>query len=207
MEQLSDVKLPDGVRYEFTGENEMIMDAMADLAKMMALGVLLVYLIMVAQFQSFRSPFIVMFTIPLAFTGGFLALLIFNKEVSIISMIGLIILNGVVVNNGIVLVDYTNQLRARGMNKRAAIITAGATRMKPVLMTSITTILGLVVLAAGKTAGTDMMQPLALVCIGGLVYATLLTLLVVPVIYDIFNGEKYKFVRAADIDVSDLIVQ
>ena len=207
MEQLSDVKLPDGVRYEFTGENEMIMDAMADLAKMMALGVLLVYLIMVAQVQSFKSPFIVMFTIPLAFTGGFLALLIFNKEVSIISMIGLIILNGVVVNNGIVLVDYTNQLRARGMNKRAAIITAGATRMKPVLMTSITTILGLVVLAAGKTAGTDMMQPLALVCIGGLVYATLLTLLVVPVIYDIFNGEKYKFVRAADIDVSDLIVQ
>ena len=207
MEQLSNVKLPEGVRYEFTGENEMIMDAMADLAKMMALGVLLVYLIMVAQFQSFRSPFIVMFTIPLAFTGGFLALLIFNKEVSIISMIGLIILNGVVVNNGIVLVDYTNQLRARGMNKRAAIITAGATRMKPVLMTSITTILGLVVLAAGKTAGTDMMQPLALVCIGGLVYATLLTLLVVPVIYDIFNGEKYKFVRAADIDVSDLIVQ
>ena len=207
MEQLSNVKLPEGVRYEFTGENEMIMDAMADLAKMMALGVLLVYLIMVAQFQSFRSPFIVMFTIPLAFTGGFLALLIFNKEVSIISMIGLIILNGVVVNNGIVLVDYTNQLRARGMKKRAAIITAGATRMKPVLMTSITTILGLVVLAAGKTAGTDMMQPLALVCIGGLVYATLLTLLVVPVIYDIFNGEKYKFVRAADIDVSDLIVQ
>ena len=204
---LSNVKLPEGVRYEFTGENEMIMDAMADLAKMMALGVLLVYLIMVAQFQSFRSPFIVMFTIPLAFTGGFLALLIFNKEVSIISMIGLIILTGVVVNNGIVLVDYTNQLRARGMKKRAAIITAGATRMKPVLMTSITTILGLVVLAAGKTAGTDMMQPLALVCIGGLVYATLLTLLVVPVIYDIFNGEKYKFVRAADIDVSDLIVQ
>ena len=201
------VKLPEGVRYEFTGENEMIMDAMEDLVKMMALGVLLVYLIMVAQFQSFKSPFIVMFTIPLAFTGGFLALLMFNKEVSIMSMIGLIILNGVVVNNGIVLVDYTNQLRARGMKKRAAVITAGATRMKPVLMTSITTILGLVVLAAGKTAGTDMMQPVALVCIGGLIYATLLTLLVVPVIYDIFNGEKFKFVKAADIDVSDIIVQ
>ena len=201
------VKLPEGVRYEFTGENEMIMDAMEDLVKMMALGVLLVYLIMVAQFQSFKSPFIVMFTIPLAFTGGFLALLMFNKEVSIMSMIGLIIHNGVVVNNGIVLVDYTNQLRARGMKKRAAVITAGATRMKPVLMTSITTILGLVVLAAGKTAGTDMMQPVALVCIGGLIYATLLTLLVVPVIYDIFNGEKFKFVKAADIDVSDIIVQ
>ena len=201
------VKLPEGVRYEFSGENEMIMDAMEDLVKMMALGVLLVYLIMVAQFQSFRSPFIVMFTIPLAFTGGFLALIMFDKEVSIMSMIGLIILNGVVVNNGIVLVDYTNQLRARGMKKRAAILTAGATRMRPVLMTSITTILGLVVLAMGKTAGTDMMQPVALVCIGGLIYATLLTLLVVPVIYDIFNGEKFHFVKARDIDVSDLIVQ
>ncbi|MBR3183218.1 MAG: efflux RND transporter permease subunit, partial [Firmicutes bacterium] len=204
---LTGIELPEGVRYEFSGENEMIMDAMEDLVKMMALGVLLVYLIMVAQFQSFKSPFIVMFTIPLAFTGGFLALLIFNKEISIMSMIGLIILNGVVVNNGIVLVDYTNQLRARGMKKRAAIITAGATRMKPVLMTSITTILGLVVLASGKTAGTDMMQPVALVCIGGLIYATLLTLLVVPVIYDIFNGEKFKFVKASEIDVSDIIVQ
>ena len=204
---LKHVTLPEGVRLEFSGENELIMDAMEDLVKMMALGVLLVYLIMVAQFQSFRSPFIVMFTIPLAFTGGFLALILFNKEVSIMAMIGLIILNGVVVNNGIVLVDYTNQLRARGMKKRAAIITAGATRMRPVLMTSITTILGLVVLAMGKTAGTDMMQPVALVCIGGLIYATLLTLLVVPVIYDIFNGEKYHFVRASEIDVSDLIVQ
>lgn len=204
---LNGVKLPEGVRYEFSGENELIMDAMEDLVKMMALGILLVYLIMVAQFQSFKSPFIIMFTIPLAFTGGFLALLFFNKEVSIMSMIGLIILDGVVVNNGIVLVDYINQLRAKGMNKRAAIITAGATRMRPVLMTSVTTILGLVVLAMGKTAGTDMMQPVALVCIGGLIYATILTLLVVPVIYDIFNGEKFKFVKAADIDVSDLIVQ
>ena len=201
------VDLPEGVRYEFNGENELIMDAMKDLVLMMLLGVLLVYLIMVAQFQSFRSPFIVMFTIPLAFTGGFLALILFNKEVSIMAMIGLIILNGVVVNNGIVLVDYTNQLRARGMKKRAAIITAGATRMRPVMMTSITTILGLVIMAMGKTAGTDMMQPVALVCIGGLIYATLLTLLVVPVIYDIFNGEKYHFVREKDIDVSDLIVQ
>ena len=206
-EALKGVELPEGVRYEFSGENEMIMDAMGDLGLMMFLGVILVYLIMVAQFQSFKSPFIVMFTIPLAFTGGFLALLITGKEVSIMAMIGLVILNGVVVNNGIVLVDYTNQLRARGMKKRAAIITAGATRMRPVLMTSITTILGLLVLALGKTAGTDMMQPVALVCIGGLIYATLLTLLVVPVIYDIFNGEKYKFVRAQDIDVSDLIVQ
>ena len=204
---VSGLALPEGVRFEFNGENETIMDAMHDLVVMMALGILLVYLIMVAQFQSFKSPFIVMFTIPLAFTGGFLALILFNKEISIVAMIGLVILDGVVVNNGIVLVDYTNQLRAKGMKKRAAIITAGATRMRPVLMTSLTTILGLIVLAIGKTAGTDMMQPVALVCIGGLLYATVLTLLVVPVIYDLFNGEKYKFVRESDIDVSDLVIR
>ncbi len=201
-----ELRLPEGVRLEYSGENETIMDAMEDLLKMLLVGILLVYLIMVAQFQSFKSPFIVMFTIPLAFTGGFLALIIFNKEVSVVSMMGLIILDGVVVNNGIVLVDCINQMRARGMNKRAAIITAGATRIRPVLMTSITTILGLIMLAAGKSAGTDMMQPLALVCIGGLTYATVLTLLVVPVIYDAMNGEEYHFVKAEDVDVSDLII-
>ena len=203
----ADLKLPAGVTYEFSGENETIMDAMQDLLTMMGLGILLVYLIMVAQFQSLRSPFIVMFTIPLAFTGGLLALLLFGKELSIIAMIGLILLVGVIVNNGIVLVDYTNQLRARGMEKRDAIIMAGSTRMRPVLMTSLTTILGLVVMAVGKTAGTDMMQPIALVCIGGLVYATALTLLVVPIMYDILNGETYKMVKNEDIDISDIVLE
>lgn len=202
---LKELNLPEGVSYEFNGENETIMEAMVDLVKMMALGFLLVYLIMVAQFQSLKSPFIVMFTIPLAFTGGLLALLIFGKELSIIAMIGLILLMGVIVNNGIVLVDYTNQLRGRGLTKRQAIIEAGATRMRPVMMTSLTTILGLIVMAIGKTAGTDMMQPIALVCIGGLLYATVLTLLVVPVIYDIFNGEEYKAAKKEDLDISELI--
>ena len=202
---LKELALPEGVSYEFNGENETIMEAMVDLVKMMALGFLLVYLIMVAQFQSLKSPFIVMFTIPLAFTGGLLALLIFGKELSIIAMIGLILLMGVIVNNGIVLVDYTNQLRGRGLTKRQAIIEAGATRMRPVMMTSLTTILGLIVMAIGKTAGTDMMQPIALVCIGGLLYATVLTLLVVPVIYDIFNGDEYKAVKKEDLDISGLI--
>ena len=202
---LKELNLPEGVSYEFNGENETIMEAMIDLVKMMALGFLLVYLIMVAQFQSLKSPFIVMFTIPLAFTGGLLALLIFGKELSIIAMIGLILLMGVIVNNGIVLVDYTNQLRGRGLTKRQAIIEAGATRMRPVMMTSLTTILGLIVMAIGKTAGTDMMQPIALVCIGGLLYATVLTLLVVPVIYDIFYGEEYKAAKKEDLDISGLI--
>ncbi len=206
-EALSREELPYGVSYRFNGENEDIMEAMEDLIGMMLLGILLVYLIMAAQFQSFRSPFIVMFTIPLAFTGGLGALILFDKEISVMAMIGLIILNGVVVNNGIVLVDYINQMRAKGHNKRAAIILSGATRMRPVLMTSLTTILGLGVMALGETAGTDMMQPIALVCIGGLIYATLLTLLAVPVIYDVFTGEKYCHIREKDIDISGLIVE
>ena len=148
-----------------------------------------------------------MFTIPLAFTGGFLALLITGKEVSVIAMIGLIMLVGIIVNNGIVLVDYINQLRAQGMAKKDAIIEAGATRMRPVLMTSLTTILGLIVMAFGKTAGTDMMQPIALVCIGGLLYATVLTLFIVPIMYDIMNGEEYKAVKEADVDVSDILLE
>ena len=105
---LAEYQAPEGITYEFAGENEMIMEAMADLVKMMALGILFVYLIMVAQFQSLRSPFIVMFTIPLAFTGGLLALLIFGKEISIIAMIGLVMLVGIIVNNGIVPVSYTH---------------------------------------------------------------------------------------------------
>jgi multidrug efflux pump subunit AcrB len=207
IEKLKAYDAPDGVTYEFSGENEMIMDAMEDLLLMMALGILLVYLIMVAQFQSLRSPFIVMFTIPLAFTGGFLALLIFGKEVSVIAMLGLIMLVGIIVNNGIVLVDYINQLRAGGMAKRDAIIEAGATRMRPVLMTSLTTILGLVVMALGDAAGTDMMQPIALVCIGGLIYATALTLFIVPIMYDLLNGETYHLVKEEDLDISDIIVE
>ena len=206
-EALKAYEAPEDVTYEFSGENEMIMEAMEDLLLMMVLGILLVYLIMVAQFQSLRSPFIIMFTIPLAFTGGLGALLIFDKEISIIAMIGLIMLVGIIVNNGIVLVDYINQLRAEGMTKKDAIIEAGATRMRPVMMTSLTTILGLVVMAVGKTAGTDMMQPIALVSIGGLIYATIMTLFVVPVIYDLFNGETYKMVKEEDVDVSDLVVE
>ncbi|MCQ2554335.1 MAG: efflux RND transporter permease subunit [Clostridia bacterium] len=204
-EAFKDMELPGGVHYEFNGENEYIMDAMKDLLLMLLIGILLVYLIMVAQFQSLKSPFIIMFTIPLAFTGGLLALILLNKEISIIAMIGFVILVGIIVNNGIVLVDYTNQLRGRGYSKREAILESGVTRMRPVLMTSLTTILGLIIMAFGKTAGTDMMQPLALVACGGLIYATVLTLLVVPVIYDIFNGEKFNAVKEDDLSIAGLL--
>ncbi len=196
---VADMEMDPAVTVEFTGENETIMEAMEQLVLMLLLGVLLVYLVMVAQFQSLKSPFIVMFTIPLAFTGGFLALLITGFEVSVISVIGFVMLTGIIVNNGIVLVDYINQLRADGMPKREALIEAGVTRMRPILMTSLTTILGLVMTAIGLGSGNELMQPIAIVCIGGMVYATLMTLFVVPVMYDIFNRKEMKVIKDEDL--------
>ena len=201
---MENTDLGEGVSYVFTGENETIMEAVEQLMLMLVLGVLLVYLVMVAQFQSLKSPFIVMFTIPLAFTGGFMALLLCGMEVSVISLIGFIMLTGIIVNNGIVLVDYINQLRLEGMERRAAILEAGKTRMRPILMTTITTVLGLIDMAVNKSAGTAMMQPVAVVCIGGLVYATLMTLFVVPCIYDILNKKELRNVREEDLKLLDL---
>jgi len=198
------VDLPQGITAQFSGENEAIMDAMGQLLLMLGLGVLLVYLVMVAQFQSLRSPLIVMFTIPLAFTGGFLALLISGIELSVVSLIGFVMLVGVIVNNGIVLVDYINQLRLSGMERREAIVEAGVTRLRPILMTSMTTILGLVVMAFGGDAGTALMQPVALVCIGGLLYATLMTLLVVPCMYDILSRRELRKVEETDLQTLDI---
>ena len=201
---LGSVTLPEGVTVEFDGENEQIMNAMQQLLLMLLLGVVLVYLIMVAQFQSLKAPFIVMFTIPLAFTGGFLALLISGIEVSVISLIGFVMLVGIIVNNGIVLVDYINQQRLAGMGLREAIIDAGVTRLRPILMTSLTTILGLVVTALAKNAGTALIQPIALVCIGGLLYATLMTLFVVPCMYEILNKKELHQVEESDLTPVDL---
>ena len=144
-----------------------------------------------------------MFTIPLAFTGGFLALLICKMEISVISLIGFVMLTGIIVNNGIVLVDYINQLRVEGMERRAAIVEAGQTRMRPILMTSVTTILGLLDMALSKSAGSAMMQPMAIVCIGGLIYATLMTLFVVPCIYDLVNKKELRVVRDQDIQFQE----
>ena len=176
-EKLKKVELPEGYAITMTGEDEMIDDAMEQLYLMLLLAVVFIYLIMVAQFQSFLSPFIIMFTIPLAFTGGLFALFFTGNEISVIAMIGFVMLAGIIVNNGIVMVDYINQLRKEGMSKKEAIIESGKTRLRPILMTALTTIL-------------SMMQPMAIVTEGGLVYGTLLTLVVVPCIYDAFNREK-----------------
>ncbi len=196
-----DFKLPEGCEIEFAGENETIMESMEQLFLMLLLAILLIYLIMVAQFQSLKSPFIVMFTLPLAFTGGFIALLLTGNELSVISMIGFVMLAGIVVNNGIVLVDYINQLRLDGMEKAEAIKEACATRLRPILMTAITTILGLMMMAIGTGMGSDMVQPIAIVTIGGLIYATFTTLFVIPMIYDIFNKKPMKKIDETEFEL------
>lgn len=189
---LADYELPKGYTMSMQGEDETINEAMEQLYLMLGLALIFMYLIMVAQFQSLMSPFIVMFTVPLAFTGGFLGLLAADMEVSVIAMIGFVMLSGIIVNNGIVLVDYTNQLRMEGMSKRDALIQAGRDRFRPIIMTALTTVLGLSTMAAGMGMGGDMVQPMAVVTIGGLLYGTLLTLFVVPCIYDILNRKEYK---------------
>ena len=195
------MELPQNTSIEFNGESEAIMDAMGQVMLMLLLGIVLVYFVMVAQFQSLREPFIIMFTIPLAFTGGFLALLLSGTELSVISLIGFVMLVGIIVNNGIVLVDYINQQRLAGMERREAIIDAGVTRLRPILMTSLTTILGLIVTALAKNAGTSLIQPVALVCIGGLLYATLMTLFVVPCMYEIVSKKKLRHVDEKELEI------
>ncbi len=200
-EKIDKLELPDNVTYELTGSYETTMDAVVELGKMLALAVVFIYMIMVAQFQSLLSPFIIMFTIPLAFTGGFIALLIAGFDMSVIAIIGFIMMAGIIVNNGIVLVDYVNQLRAEGMPKREALIEAGVTRLRPIFMTALTTILGLSVMAFNQDASSAMMRPIALVCIGGLLYATIMTLFVVPAIYDIFNRREMRVIDDSELEV------
>lgn len=190
--KLKDYKVPNGYSVEMKGENETINKSLKDMILMGAMAIAFVYLIMVAQFSSLLSPFIVMFTIPLAFTGGLLALLITGNEISVISMLGFLVLSGVVVNNGIVFVDYINQLRLEGKNKKDAIIKTGRDRIRPILMTATTTILAMSTMAMGVGMGSEMSQGLAIVTIGGLLYSTILTLFVIPILYDLLHKRELK---------------
>ncbi|WP_302493421.1 efflux RND transporter permease subunit [uncultured Ruminococcus sp.] len=199
-----DYKLPDGCSIEYSGSNESTMEAVNQMLLMMLLGVILIYLIMVDQFQSLKSPFIIMFTIPLAFTGGFLGLLITGFDVSVVALLGFVMLCGIIVNNGIVLVDYINNLRLEGKERREAIVEAGKTRMRPILITAITTVLGLSTMALGIGTGSEIMQPIAIVCIGGLLYATIMTLYIVPVIYDILSKKELRKVSESDLEEIDI---
>lgn len=187
---LKGYEAPEGYEVEMAGEDETIMEAMTELLKMLGLAIVFMYLIMVAQFQSLRSPFIIMFTIPLAFTGGLFGLFFSGSPVSVIAMVGFVMLSGIIVNNGIVFVDYTNQLMESGMERREALVEAGKTRLRPIIMTALTTILGLSTMALGIGSGADMVQPMAIVTIGGLIYGTILTLYVVPCIYDLFHKKE-----------------
>ena len=198
---LEDYSLPSGLSIEFAGENETIMESIFELLKMLLMAVAFIYLIMVAQFQSLKYPFIVLFTIPLAFTGGLLGLMVCGMEISVISMIGFVMLAGIIVNNGIVLIDYVNQLRAEGVPTFEALVEAGATRLRPILMTTLTTVLGLSTMALGLGTGAQMMQPVAIVCIGGLLYATLMTLFVVPAIYDMMNKKEIHTVSEEELQL------
>lgn len=197
---LADYQVPEGYTIQISGEVETIQNAMVDLVKMIALALVFIYLIMVAQFQSLLSPFIVMFTIPLAFTGGLLALWISGQQLSVISMLGFLILAGVVVNNGIVFVDYANQLRLAGMEKRDALVLTGRRRIRPILMTALTTILAMSTMVFSQDLGAEMSRAMAIVTIGGLAYATLLTLFVVPVLYDMLFRKELKKVDLGEDD-------
>ena len=186
-DELKDYEVPEGYEVEIAGENEMIMDALEDLGIVLLLAVILIYMIMAAQFESLKYPLIVMSCIPLAFTGGFIALIVTSNPISIISTIGFIVLVGVVVNNGIVMVDYTNKLKEEGMHYTEAVIKAGKTRIRPIIMTALTTIFALSTMAVGVGKGAEMMQPLAITAIGGLLYSTLLTLFIIPSIYALMD--------------------
>lgn len=189
-EKIAQMDIPEGYEIEMAGEDETINEAMSQMVLMLLLAVIFIYLIMVAQFQSLLLPFIIMFTIPLAFTGGFMGLIISGKEVSVIAMLGFIMLAGVIVNNGIVLIEYITQARQEGKLKREAILEAGVIRLRPILMTALTTILAMVPAALGFGEGAEMMQPMSITMVGGLVYGTVLTLIVIPCVYDLFTKEK-----------------
>jgi multidrug efflux pump subunit AcrB len=181
---------PEGVTIVVSGENKMVNDVMQDLLLMIVIGIALIYFIMVAQFQSLLLPFIVLFTIPLAFTGGLVGLIWGGMDISVVSLIGFLVLAGVIVNNGIVFVDSVNQLRLEGKGKREALLETGRTRLRPILMTALTTILGMATMAMAQGMGAEMMQPMAVVVIGGLTYATFMTLFIVPALYDFFTGNR-----------------
>ena len=196
--KLDKIDVPEGYQVEIAGTNADIAEMLWQMFKLALLGFILLYLVMVAQFQSLLSPFIIIFTVPLAFTGGLFALVIAGEQLSMMALFGFIILMGTVVNNGIVFVDYVNQLRLGGMAKRQALIATGTTRMRPIIMTALTTIISMCALIFSQQIGASMERGMALVVAGGLLYATFMTLFVVPAVYDIFNRKPMVAVDIGD---------
>lgn len=196
--KLDKYNIPDGYEIKIQGESENNTEMVNNMLLMIGLAFVMIYLVMVAQFQGLLSPFIVLFTIPLAFTGGLLGLLITGEQLSVMALMGFLVLEGVVVNNGIVFVDYVNKLRLNGWEKKEALIETGKTRMRPIMMTALTTILAMSTLAFSKDSTAGMSRGMAIVTIGGLLYATLMTLFIVPVFYDILYRRKLKKVDLGD---------
>ena len=194
-DKLDNYSLPPGYSVKFTGEDEQMVEAFMDLTLALILAIFLVYMVMAIQFESLINPLIIMFSVPVAYSGSLIGLAITNKALSVPAFIGVIMLAGIVVNNAIVLVDYINTLRERGLDKEEAIIKAGPIRLRPILMTTLTTILAMIPLALGIGEGAEAMAPMAIVVMFGLTTSTLLTLLIVPVVYCILDDFSLNFKR------------
>jgi HAE1 family hydrophobic/amphiphilic exporter-1 len=188
--ELAKLEIPPGISISFGGEVKEQQKAFRDLTLLLLLGIILVYMVMAAQFESLLDPFVIMFSVPFAFVGVIIAFLISRVTLSLMSFIGAIMLIGIVVNNAIVLVDYINLMRARGLGLSEAITTAAKTRLRPVLMTTITTLLGILPMAVSNGEGAEIYQPLGVTVIGGLAVSTLVTLILVPIVYALFEKTK-----------------
>jgi len=193
-ESLADLEraLPGGYFIEYGGQYEDMQEAFLIMIGVFALASLLVYMIMASQFESFLHPFVIMFTIPLGVIGVVIALLVTGKTLSLVSLIGFIILGGIAVNNGIVMVDYINQLKRKGITKKEAILKGCSVRLRPVLITALTTMIGMLPMAISTSSGSEMRSPMAIAVIGGLFATTLLTLFVIPIMYSLFEKVSFK---------------
>ena len=200
---LSD-EMPEGCSFSMGGESDSVNFMVNEMVQWLSLALPFVYLVMVAQFQSLLSPFIVLFTIPLAFTGGLLGMLFTGQQLTMISLMGFIVLMGTVVNNGIVFVDYANQLRLGGLERRAALVATGKTRMRPILMTTLTTVLAMLQMVFSNDMASQLMSGMAIVIICGLSYATLMTLYIVPILYDILFKKPPLVVDVGDDGMDDI---
>lgn len=204
LKEYEETKLPQGYSMDIGGEYDTVLTMVKDMVLVIALGALLIYLVMVAQFQSLLSPFIVIFTVPLAFTGGLIGLWVAGENLSMMGLMGFLLLLGTVVNNGIVFVDYANQLRKAGLDRHTALIATGKTRMRPILMTALTTILAMSAMIFGDDMGSQMGKGMAIVVAGGLLYATLMTLFIIPVMYDILYKKQPLDVDLGSEDLDDI---
>jgi len=194
--KIADYDMPYGYDYSFQGQHEQLTKAYNDLGLSLVLAIVLVFIILASQFESFIYPFVIMLSVPLSFSGAALALLLTGKSLSVPAVVGALILAGIVVNNAIVLVDYINTLRRKGVSRDEAVLKAGPTRLRPILMTTLTTVLGLIPLAIGKGEGSELESPMAVAVIGGLLLSTLLTLVFIPVMYSIADDFKNRFKKA-----------